>query len=194
MMECTLILFEALFRIEGMQEALNLSMGGSCLFFRLFHYLVYPAQISSFVRHLRQIYRLENSYHNFEHALDVLQATQCYLRSAGMVPPLTILKQTDQKWSSGKPFDSDKLISCLGLKDLFVLYIAAIGHDAGHPGFSNIFMVSEVLRFLQELSPNALLFFSCSSFSTPPTITARGSLKSLDSPIPIVAPLSAEKR
>lgn len=121
---CTLILFEAVLRIEGMEETIGISM----------------RQLSAFVHHLRQIYRYENTYHNFEHALDVLQATHSYLRSAGMVPPVSILLEPGRMWRVKKKFDSGPLITSLGLRDLFVLYVAAIGHDVGHPGFSNVFM------------------------------------------------------
>ncbi|KAF5379076.1 hypothetical protein D9615_005977 [Tricholomella constricta] len=124
LLACTLILFEALYRIEGMEEAIGVSM----------------RQISPFVQHLRRIYRLENSYHNFEHALDVLQASYSYLRAAGMVPPLPILLEPGRMWKSERAFDSGPLVTSLGFHDLFVIYIAAIGHDAGHPGFSNLFM------------------------------------------------------
>ncbi|KAF8960363.1 hypothetical protein BDZ97DRAFT_1321749 [Flammula alnicola] len=124
LIECTLILFEALFRVEGMQEVIPLSMH----------------QISAFIHHLRRIYRYENTYHNFEHALDVLQASQSYLKSAGMVPPPTILFAPNRTWKPRKAFDGSRLITSLGLRELFILYVAAIGHDVGHPGFSNMFM------------------------------------------------------
>lgn len=100
-------------------------------------------QISEFLRHLRTIYRWENSYHNFQHALDVLQATQTFLFAAGKVPPVSILLASDElSWRPDRTTDSDTLISCLDNLDLFTLYIAAIGHDVGHPGFTNVFMVS----------------------------------------------------
>jgi hypothetical protein len=102
-------------------------------------------QISAFIHHLRQIYRLENTYHNFEHALDVLQATQSYLKSAKMVPPPDILLQPNQSWKP-KSFNSGSLVSSLGLREMFMLYVAAIGHDVGHPGFSNRFMVRRYLE------------------------------------------------
>ncbi|KAG6841493.1 hypothetical protein C0991_010351 [Blastosporella zonata] len=124
LLACTLILFEALYRIEGMEEAIGVSM----------------KQITPFVHHLRRIYRLENSYHNFEHALDVLQAVYSYLRAAGMVPPLSILHKPGRKWTFSRPVNDGLLITSLGLHELFVVYIAAIGHDVGHPGFTNTFM------------------------------------------------------
>ncbi|KAG6856940.1 hypothetical protein H0H87_011926 [Tephrocybe sp. NHM501043] len=124
LLACTLILFDVLYRIEGMEEAIGVSM----------------KQITPFVHHLRRIYRLENSYHNFEHALDVLQAVFSYLRAAGMVPPLSILHIPGRMWASSRPVNSGVLIKSLGLHELFVIYIAAIGHDVGHPGFTNAFM------------------------------------------------------
>jgi hypothetical protein len=104
-------------------------------------FIPFQGQIIAFLHHLRRIYRYENTYHNFEHALDVLQATHCYLKSAGMVPPPTILLIPNQLWKPQKEFNSGSLVSCLGLRELFVLYIAAIGHDVGHPGLTNMFMV-----------------------------------------------------
>ncbi|KAJ7269652.1 hypothetical protein C8J57DRAFT_317974 [Mycena rebaudengoi] len=123
--QCAIILFEGLFRIEGMEESVGISL----------------SQIPAFIHHLRQIYRWQNSYHNFEHALDVLQASYSYLRGAGMVPPLTILLEPSTRmWKPTRVFDSGPLMTSLELHDLFIIYIAAIGHDVGHPGFTNLFM------------------------------------------------------
>ncbi|KAJ7118649.1 hypothetical protein C8R43DRAFT_1077193 [Mycena crocata] len=120
---CAVLLFEALFRIEGIQEAVGVQM----------------AQIPPFIQHLRHIYRWQNSYHNFEHALDVLQATYSYLRAADMVPPLDILLDEEAMWTA--PTTSDKrLLAALTPPDLLTLFLAAIGHDVGHPGFTNLFM------------------------------------------------------
>lgn len=120
---CTMILFEVLYRIEGMEEAVGVPL----------------KQVCAFVHHLRQIYRYENTYHNFEHALDVLQATQCYLSTAYMVPPVTILLDSQRTWTAPHQ-QNGSLIQTLGLRDIFALYIAAIGHDVGHPGVTNVFM------------------------------------------------------
>jgi hypothetical protein len=98
-------------------------------------------QIPPFVRHLRQIYRSQNSYHNFQHAVDVLQATQTFLRSAGMVPRVSILLKKECLWRQDQERTCGTWVECLSLVDLFTAYVAAIGHDVGHPGFSNVFMV-----------------------------------------------------
>ncbi|KAH8829292.1 hypothetical protein DL96DRAFT_1597541, partial [Flagelloscypha sp. PMI_526] len=125
-MNCTVLLFEALLRTEGLQEELGISL----------------EQVNRTVHHLREIYREENAYHNYEHALDVLQASQSYLRAAGMVPPITILlKSSEVTWRPNrKPHQDGDLMSTLTSVDIFALYIAAIGHDVGHPGFTNAFM------------------------------------------------------
>jgi hypothetical protein len=45
-------------------------------------------------------------------------------------------------WKPDKVSTANSLISCLSNVDLFTIYVAAIGHDVGHPGFTNGFMVS----------------------------------------------------
>lgn len=102
------------------------------------------AQLTTFLSHLREIYRRQNSYHNFRHALDVLQAVHVFLYSAGVVPPVSILmlRGDTKTWRPGKSVHSNPYLACLGNRELFALYIAAIGHDVGHPGFTNNFMVT----------------------------------------------------
>lgn len=145
---CTQILFETLFRVTGMQDAIGLSLGEShtCLVMSTASDLVVTGQISQFIRHLRTIYRVQNSYHNFQHALDVLQATQTFLCAAGKVPPVAILARDGRMFvPDRREGQDDELISSLDNLDLFTLYVAAIGHDVGHPGFTNAFMVSPII-------------------------------------------------
>ncbi|KAF9449286.1 HD-domain/PDEase-like protein [Macrolepiota fuliginosa MF-IS2] len=127
---CVLFFFQVLFRIEGMKDAVKIDMN----------------VIPRFVLHIRQLYRWQNHYHNFEHAVDVLQAIHCYLRAAGMVPPVSLLL-TDADapggvgmWKSTREPDSGPLVTCLTPHEIFALYLAAIGHDVAHPGLSNLFM------------------------------------------------------
>lgn len=105
-----------------------------------------PDQLAPFLMSLRQIYRTQNSYHNFHHALDVLQATHVFLSSAGLVPQASILQHTDdRRWQSNR-LKNGAFVDCLSNTDLFALYIAAIGHDVGHPGLTNLFMARPPLR------------------------------------------------
>ncbi|PSS36950.1 hypothetical protein PHLCEN_2v1166 [Hermanssonia centrifuga] len=122
---CTYILFESLFRIEGMQEDAGVSL----------------TQIATFLQHLRQNYRRGNSYHNFQHALDVFQATYFFLYTAGIVPPVSILSYIDGRlWKPDKKVARNSHLACLVNEDLLALYIAAVGHDVGHPGLTNAFL------------------------------------------------------
>ncbi|KAI0739159.1 HD-domain/PDEase-like protein [Daedaleopsis nitida] len=120
---CSYILFEALYRIEYMCETVSVPL----------------SSLAAFLQHLRHLYRQGNSYHNFQHALDVFQAVYFFLYSAGAVPPVTILLEDGRTWRREKD-ECDPLVSCLTLEDLFALYIAAVGHDVGHPGLTNAFM------------------------------------------------------
>ncbi|TBU38768.1 HD-domain/PDEase-like protein [Dichomitus squalens] len=120
---CSYILFEALFRIEHMHDSISVPL--NCL--------------ATFVQHLRQLYRQGNSYHNFQHALDVFQAVYFFLYCAGVVPSVTILLEDGRTWERDKT-QCDPLVSCLTHEDLFALYVAAVGHDVGHPGLTNAFM------------------------------------------------------
>ncbi|EIW55345.1 HD-domain/PDEase-like protein [Trametes versicolor FP-101664 SS1] len=120
---CSYILFEALYRIENMQETVSVSLGS----------------IATFLQHLCQLYRQANTYHNLQHALDVFQAVYFFLTSAGAVPPVTILLEDGRTWKRDREA-SDPLVGLLTDEDLFALCIAAVGHDVGHPGLNNAFM------------------------------------------------------
>ncbi|KAF9233200.1 hypothetical protein BU15DRAFT_54219 [Melanogaster broomeanus] len=121
---CAQILFESLFRIDNMQNDTGVSL----------------SDISRFLNHLRQLYCDQNSYHNFQHALDVLQASQAFLCAAGVVPPASILCGDHSTWKPDKSGREDRFLFSLDNMDLFALFIAAIGHDVGHPGLTNLFM------------------------------------------------------
>ncbi|EKM57972.1 uncharacterized protein PHACADRAFT_251905 [Phanerochaete carnosa HHB-10118-sp] len=140
---CTYILFEALFRIHGMQDAIDVSLD----------------QISTFLQHLRQLYRQRNTYHNFQHALDVFQATFFFLFTAGIVPPVSILLRADARlWQPDKQRAKREksFIGSLTHEDIFALYIAAVGHDVGHPGLTNAFLRNAKTP-LAELFENSTL-------------------------------------
>ena len=97
-------------------------------------------QIQELLWSLRRVYREQNSYHNFQHAVDVLQATHHMLLTAGRVPPVSLLLGDGAAWTPN-PDKVDPLVACLDPLDLFCLYVASIGHDVAHPGLTNTFMV-----------------------------------------------------
>lgn len=122
---CSLVIFEALFRLEGLLDTVPVSID----------------QVRDLLSNMRHVYRHQNSYHNFEHALDVLQAIHMFLRSAGRVPPASILLESDTRtWKPKRSAGKPALVDYLAPVDLFCLYVASIGHDVGHPGVTNSFM------------------------------------------------------
>ncbi|KAF7732581.1 3',5'-cyclic-nucleotide phosphodiesterase [Apophysomyces ossiformis] len=78
-------------------------------------------------------YHSKNPYHNFRHAVDVLQATYYFLCRIGATTPI----DSDPTLSYQQPVHT-----LLRPLNVFALLLASIGHDVGHPGVNNMFMVN----------------------------------------------------
>lgn len=97
-----------------------------------------------FLTDLMRLYRRENRYHSFVHALDVLQAVYTFLELQGRVESVAVAfldgedSSVAQKSREG---ETNNPLALLNDDDLFLLCLAAIGHDVGHPGNSNAFLV-----------------------------------------------------
>ncbi|KAI8646889.1 hypothetical protein BD408DRAFT_449479 [Parasitella parasitica] len=98
------------------------------------HLDIKKAQLYDFIIDLASVYHDENPYHNFAHAVDVLQCLFFMLCELSVLP-FTKKHKTSSKMSR-KPQD------LLRPKDVFALLIAAIGHDAAHPGVNNMFLIN----------------------------------------------------
>lgn len=72
-------------------------------------------KLRAFLHTLRRHYKA-NPYHNFRHAVDVLQFTYAILTVGNAM-------------------------ECLSRLEILGLLIAAIGHDVGHPGLNNTFLI-----------------------------------------------------
>ncbi|KAG8964207.1 3',5'-cyclic-nucleotide phosphodiesterase [Tulasnella sp. 419] len=129
LIKCAILLFEAVFRIEGMLSDVGMSSD-------------WQATMCKFLHALRSIYREQNKYHNFRHAIDVFQASYSFLEKGECVPPVEILLDAGESvWKrSGKTESGMEMRDVLENRDIFALCIAAVGHDVGHPGLSNAFM------------------------------------------------------
>ena len=101
---------------------------------------------------IRAIYHAPNPYHNYIHAIDVLQATYTFLISLGVVPPFEYLRnltpetpvwKRSQDPAGSRAPGSRRARQTLRPQDVFAIVLAAMGHDVGHPGLSNAFMVSD---------------------------------------------------
>lgn len=82
----------------------------------------------------REAYNSSVIYHNFRHACDVLQAVFHFLVANGAIPPLV----------AGGPtvdYQQSSFAALVRPVHALTLLIAAIGHDVGHPGVNNVFLV-----------------------------------------------------
>ncbi|GAA5899894.1 hypothetical protein JCM5296_006208 [Sporobolomyces johnsonii] len=100
---------------------------------------------------LRSAYHARNGYHNFSHAADVTQACYSFLVRMGLAPPLYLLCEDDydanlgegrRKWRRNRAVEAGRMGELLRPMDVFALMVACIGHDVGHPGLTNAYMVN----------------------------------------------------
>ncbi|KAJ6119257.1 hypothetical protein N7523_003537 [Penicillium sp. IBT 18751x] len=122
------------------------------------HWRLTPGELQTFLLACRAAYNNFVLYHNFRHAIDVLQSVFCFLLRIGAVPPY---EPSGQISTPKAPIAS--LISPF---DALTLLISAIGHDVGHPGVNNFFLVKLNAPLAQLYNDNSVLeAFHCAAFS-----------------------------
>jgi hypothetical protein len=99
-------------------------------------------------------------YHNFRHVADVLQALFYFLLRIGTLPPYPSKERASYEVVPNivatllKPFDA------------LTLLISAIGHDVGHPGVNNAFLVALNAPLAQLYNDRSVLeSFHCAAYS-----------------------------
>lgn len=97
-------------------------------------------------------------YHNFRHAIDVLQSIFHFLIRLGALPPFP---EDAGDYSTGTGLS--EFISPI---DALTLLIAAVGHDVGHPGVNNVFLVKLNAPLAQLYNDRSVLeAFHCAAYS-----------------------------
>ncbi|OCL04925.1 HD-domain/PDEase-like protein [Glonium stellatum] len=97
-------------------------------------------------------------YHNFRHVADVLQALFYFLVRIGTLPPYGS--------PHPKPFEKPAIATLLKPFDALTLLISAIGHDVGHPGVNNAFLVALNAPLAQLYNDRSVLeSFHCAAYS-----------------------------
>lgn len=119
------------------------------------------ADLRTFLKASRTAYNGFVNYHNFRHVIDVMQAIFYFLIQLGTLPPFPS--------SSAQP-DVGREISPIAalLKpfDALTLLITAIGHDVGHPGVNNAFLVALNAPLAQLYNDRSVLeAFHCAAYS-----------------------------
>ncbi len=117
--------------------------------------------LKSFLMASRGAYNAFVVYHNFRHVVDVLQAVFTFLVELGTLPP----------YPAGQTQDPDTrapsaIATLLTPFDALTLLISAIGHDVGHPGVNNAFLVSLNAPLAQLYNDKSVLeAFHCAAYS-----------------------------
>ncbi|KAG0309945.1 3',5'-cyclic-nucleotide phosphodiesterase [Dissophora globulifera] len=167
LMRCVVIVIEEVMKLDGLGD-LNIPQ-------HLLHRLVIG---------LRDSYHRSNPYHNFAHAVDVLQAAFYFLCRMGKLPlsgfgnppfpesnghisPGTAKSEPGESpanipavASPGAERDIPtpvRVQDFLRPEDIFALVVASIGHDVGHPGVNNMFLVNAHTPLAQVYNDRSVL-------------------------------------
>ncbi|KAK4635077.1 putative 3',5'-cyclic phosphodiesterase pde-4 [Fulvia fulva] len=94
-------------------------------------------QLMTFLLAARREYKHEREvhYHNWRHAVDVTQSLYCFLCDIRLCPPSAARAATQHK-------EVNPLESLLSPLDALILLVCGVGHDVGHPGVNNAFLVA----------------------------------------------------
>ncbi|KAK3302333.1 uncharacterized protein B0T15DRAFT_404466 [Chaetomium strumarium] len=118
-------------------------------------------QLHRFLLACREAYIKFVPYHNFRHVVDVLQATFHFLVSIGSLPHYPA--------ADGLPSEADPkspIAKLLRPFEALTLLITAIGHDVGHPGVNNGFLITLNTPLAQLYNDRSVLeSFHCAAYS-----------------------------
>ncbi|MBE7179737.1 MAG: 3',5'-cyclic nucleotide phosphodiesterase [Terriglobus roseus] len=116
-------------------------------------------ELTSFLLASRSAYNDFVLYHNFRHVSDVLQAIFFFLVSVGTLPPYPLGSEAPEREPSA-------IADLLKPIDGLTLLISAIGHDVGHPGVNNAFLVALNAPLAQLYNDRSVLeSFHCAAYS-----------------------------
>jgi hypothetical protein len=114
-----------------------------------------------FLTACRASYNPKVPYHNFRHVVDVLQAVFYFLLQLRALPSFT-----PDDPSVGDYLPPNSLSNTLTPLDALTLLVVAIGHDVGHPGVNNAFLVTLKAPLAQVYNDKSVLeSFHCAAFS-----------------------------
>ncbi|KAF4124153.1 3',5'-cyclic-nucleotide phosphodiesterase [Geosmithia morbida] len=119
-------------------------------------------QLINFLAACRTTYNNFVPYHNFRHVVDVLQATFNFLVHIGSIAPYP-----GPLGGSAAPTEEKSPIgSLIEPFEALTLLITAIGHDVGHPGVNNGFLVTLNAPLAQLYNDRSVLeSFHCAAYS-----------------------------
>ncbi|KAF7726028.1 3',5'-cyclic-nucleotide phosphodiesterase [Apophysomyces ossiformis] len=124
LIQCVYMIFEQVLSLPGLES-----------------FCISGDNMYNFILDIFNAYHNTNPYHNFRHAVDVLQATYYMLCMSGSLIPMNkTTKASGEILSPSAP--SKDIHELLRPIDILALLMASIGHDIGHPGVNNMFMIN----------------------------------------------------
>lgn len=119
-------------------------------------------QLIRFLVACRAAYNNFVPYHNFRHVVDVLQATFNFLVQIGAIAPYPGSSTAPAADASEK----SPIGSLIKPFEALTLLVTAIGHDVGHPGVNNGFLVTLNAPLAQLYNDRSVLeSFHCAAYS-----------------------------
>ena len=120
-----------------------------------------PAKLRTFLMASKAAYNEFVDYHNFRHVIDVMQAVFYFLIHLRVLPPYPSNPSQEGGRDQRAP-----LATLLQPLDALTLLITAIGHDVGHPGVNNAFLVALNAPLAQLYNDRSVLeAFHCAAYS-----------------------------
>jgi 3',5'-cyclic-nucleotide phosphodiesterase len=117
--------------------------------------------LAAFLNACHMAYNEFVPYHNFRHVVDVLQAVFHFLVRLNIIPPYR-----NNVFPPVSPSNTAPISSVLTPFDALALLITAIGHDVGHPGVNNAFLVALNAPLAQLYNDRSVLeSFHCAAYS-----------------------------
>lgn len=95
-------------------------------------------RLVGFLAVVRNLYCADNPYHNYRHAIDVLQAMFYFLIRIGCLPD----RASGAATATPDGVMPDVQTPPLTPVQTLAVLVAALGHDVGHPGVTNAFLVT----------------------------------------------------
>lgn len=122
-------------------------------------------QLTTYLIACRAAYNSFVPYHNFRHVIDVLQATFHFLVQIGALPPFPVPVGQDGLQPTPTP-PTSPMAGLLEPFEALTLLVTAIGHDVGHPGVNNGFLVTLNAPLAQLYNDRSVLeSFHCAAYS-----------------------------
>ncbi len=141
--------YAAMFMLEHLLSAPELEL-----------YALPRDKLMSFLLATRRQYKHEREvyYHNWRHAVDVTQSMYCFLLDVRLCPPL----ESDERPQN----ELNALERMVTHVDGLILLVSGIGHDVGHPGVNNAFLVAANHPLAQTYNDRSVLEnYHCAAYS-----------------------------